>query len=154
VSTLTITAANIPVLTLSTPVTGPVNQLAQFTVNYSDLPPLGDTVSLSLRASLDGSGVLGAAFPLTGTSGSVNLSHLYSFVGNYDVAFRITAQFLVGGVPDGFPLTAGIDRIYHATAAVAPTPIPAALPLFAAALGVLGIAARRRISGTSSSAHA
>jgi MYXO-CTERM domain-containing protein len=39
---------------------------------------------------------------------------------------------------------AGVRSLSFQTAAVATTPIPAALPLFVSALGMLGFAARRR----------
>jgi hypothetical protein len=135
----TITAANIPSITISTPGFGPLNQPAQFTIGYADLPPAGDTASLTLFTDFEGASIFSAPIALSGLSGSVSLSHLYSFVSNYNATFKIAAQFLNAGLPDGPPITAQTSVTYHVTpAVVAATPIPAALPLFVSALGGLG----------------
>ena len=74
----------------------------------------------------------------------------------FDMAFLLSSGFTFGAAdfshtatlsfntPSGVYLTSGLGGIFGDAPAVVGTPLPAALPLFASGLGVLGLLARRR----------
>lgn len=77
---------------------------------------------------------------MIGNAEAQNVGASFAFSGSFRyLALVDRSALLQGGSVDGFD----VDAV-GVTPAPAPVPIPAALPLMAAALGALGLAARRR----------
>jgi hypothetical protein len=95
-------------------------------------------------------------FNMFNDSHGIGAGPVFVAVPNGTTTLEIVSRLSIAGLlgADGLPLSFGDLYIFAGGPIMAATPLPAALPLFAGGLGVLGFLARRRKKKASSSPRA